>query len=77
MNQVASPANSILSSRAVITKPVAHLNDQTVAALGMEALVKAEYVFGKPAAGGVRERRFGVQVHTSFRFQRRSVPYTS
>src|SRR5580692_1891276 len=44
-------ANSIILSRAIISKSIAHLNDQTVAALGMQALMKTEYVFGKPASG--------------------------
>src|SRR5258708_16198774 len=46
-----SPANSIIPSCAIVSKSIAHLNDQTRAALGMQALMKTEYVFGKPAAG--------------------------
>ncbi len=45
------PPDSIIPSRAVISKSIAYLNNQTVAALGMQALMKTEYVFGKPASG--------------------------
>lgn len=45
------PAKLIVASRAVIAKSITQLNDQAVAAFRMQALMKTEYVFGKPASG--------------------------